>query len=256
MDYRKYVEIDIISIYKNYYASINGGIDGYYETTILEAEIYEVYDTETVAYFSVYPERGLTSLYVLSENQENYDVVFDFVLSLSLFQKILFTSTDQRFLNAIKSHHLRFEIQAYDFSLETTVISNIKMKSVAKKDFDSIDQEFGEFISYNHIQLDQLQSFICEEEEDQLISFGALEPLKLNENRYCISMIVNENFRRKGIGQETVKYLLEHLQRHQKEVNARCYVLNEASKRTLLKSGMRISNYLYKIENKNQLITS
>lgn len=254
MDYRKYVGIDIISIYQNYYASINGGIDGYYETTILDGDIYEVFETQTVAYFSVYPERGLTSLYVLSENQKTYDVVFDFVLTLSLFQKILFASTDQRFLNAINSHHIPFEIQAYDFSLETSIISTIKMKPVTKKDFDQINQQFGEFITYNNIHLDQQQSFIYQE-ADQLISFGALEPLKLNDNRYCISMIVNESFRRKGIGTNTVKYLLEYLQNHQKEANARCYVLNEGSKQTLLKSGMRISNYLYKIENKNQLLT-
>ena len=79
-----------------------------------------------------------------------------------------------------------------------------------------------------------------------MISLGAQEALRLNEDRYCISMIVSEKQRKQSYGCETVKFLVEYLQSNNLECNARCYVHNEASRKTLLKSGLYISNILYK----------
>jgi RimJ/RimL family protein N-acetyltransferase len=82
-----------------------------------------------------------------------------------------------------------------------------------------------------------------------MIAFGGLEPMELNDERFCISMIVNEKYRGRGYGSEVVKYLIEFLQLNDLQANARCYVKNELSKKTLLKAGMRISNKLLKVEN-------
>ncbi len=95
------------------------------------------------------------------------------------------------------------------------------------------------------MDIKEVKSFYYKK-NNEIISFGALESLKLNSNRYCISMIVNEKYRGKGYGVETVKYLISYLQEYKHEVNARCYVKNEISKKTLLRSGMNISNMLYK----------
>jgi GNAT superfamily N-acetyltransferase len=252
MKYRKYINGDTLGLYKQYYKSIDGGIDGYYEKTILDADIYEVYENHTIAYFSVYPNRGLTSLYVLDESQEVYNTIFEFVIDLPLFKNILFTENDKRFINAIKQYNIPYEIQAYNFISDINVVSSIRLKSVTSADYVAIQKEFGEFINYNNIKLERTQTFLYKIDE-KLISFAAVEPLRLNDKRCCISMIVKEEYRRKGIGQETVKFLIEYLHTNDLEANARCYVLNEASKRTLLKSGMIISNYLYKINDKNQL---
>lgn len=246
MKYRKFENENILKLYKSYYSSIDGGIDGYYEKTILDADVYEVYENQPLAYFSVYPERGLTSLFVLNDSQTVYDKVFDFVISLSLFQKMLFSENDKRFFDAIKKRRIPYEIQAYNFISGKDIVPSIKMKLVSSGDYAQIKKEFGEFIIYNDIQLEMTQSFIYEV-EGKLISFAAIEPLRLNDKRYCISMIVNEEYRRRGVGQDTVKFLIDFLHSHNLEPNARCYVLNEASKRTLIRSGMLISNHLYKV---------
>ena len=61
-------------------------------------------------------------------------------------------------------------------------------------------------------------------------------------------MIVLENHRKKGYGVKTLKFLIKNLQERNKEVNARCWYYNEASRRTLLRAGFEESNLLLRVE--------
>ncbi|HAQ56692.1 MAG TPA: hypothetical protein DCR44_04770 [Acholeplasmatales bacterium] len=238
---------DIISIYRQYYQRIHGGIDGYYEKTILDSPIYEIYTNVTLAYFSVHPTRGLTSLVVLPEHNESYETIFSYVIGLPLFTHILFSEKDEQFVDQMKKNNIPYEIQAYNFEANQKSVSSLRMNAVKNKDLDRIRKEFGEFIEYNQISLENKRAFYYAQ-DDKMISFGALEPLRLNENRFCISMVVSEAYRKKGYGSETVKFLIEYLQSKNLECNARCYVHNEASRKTLIKSGLVISNVLYKAQ--------
>ena len=247
MNHKKNMHENFVSIYKQHYKNINGGIDGYYEKTILDSQIYEIYTNATLAFFSVHPTRGLTSLVVLPDHIKLYEMIFSYVIQLPLFTHILFSENDEQFLNQIKKNNIQYEIQAYNFVANQKTISSIQMNIVKHEDMDRIKKEFGEFIEYNQISLESNKSFYYAK-DGKLISFGALEPLRLNENRYCISMIVSDAYRKMGYGSETVKFLVEYLQSNNLECNARCYVQNEASRKTLIKSGLIISNFLYKAQ--------
>lgn len=235
----------LIEIYKQHYKNIGGGIDGYYERTILDSPMYQVYEDEIMAFFSIHQERGLTSLVVLPAFMERYDSIFTYVMGLPLFTQMLFTEKDEHFHNHVLKSKIQMEIQAVNFEANRLVKSSIQMKPVHEEDVDKIREAFGSFIEYNSISLSSNPSFYYEIDE-QLISFGSMEPLRLHANRYCISMIVNEKYRNQGFGCETVKFLIEYLQTNGYEANARCYVHNAASKKTLLKSGLHISNLLYR----------
>lgn len=235
----------ILNLYKDYYQSIKGGIDGYYEKTILDADCYSVKDSQTVGYFTIHKDRGLTSLLVLDPSK--YNQVFDYVISLPLVTKILFTENDKQFMNSVISHNLTTEKQAINFEVDQVLGSKITMKKVEKYDIKRIYNQFKEFIDYNNMDLSNIQSFYYEK-DNKIVSFGALEPMALNQKRYCLAMIVNDKYRRLGYGQETVKYLINYLDKNTLETNARCYIINNASKATLLASGLKISNYLYKVE--------
>jgi len=247
MKYQECMNANILSIYRQHYQRIHGGIDGYYEKTILDSPIFEIYADVTLGYFSVHSERGLTSLVVLPEHIELYETIFSYVIGLPLFTHVLFSEKDEQFVCQLKKNNIPYEIQAYNFEANQKIVSSIRMNIVRKEDIDLIQKEFGEFIEYNQISLEINQAFYYAQ-DDQLISFGALEPLRLNENRYCISMIVSEAYRNRGYGSETVKFLVEYLQSKNRECNARCYVHNEASRKTLIKSGLVISNLLYKAQ--------
>lgn len=240
----------VIDRYIDYYNEINGGIDGYYEKTILEANIYEIIDEVAIGCFSIHEERGLTSLYVYPMFKGRYKEIFDYVLKLQLFNNILFTSNDSMFLSEIENEKLDYAVQAYNFISDKTVISELKMQETKSDDNLCVLETFGDFVSYNNMNLDNTKSFLYKIDGD-IVCFGALEPLRLNSKRFCISMIVNENYRRKGFGTKTVEFLISHLQSANLEVNARCYVLNDTSRKTLIKSGLTISNILYRIDDIN-----
>lgn len=243
----KTLDIDKQNIYINYYKSINGGIDGYYERTILDGQLFTVIDEEVTAYFTLHEERGLTSLFVLPEYKEIYDDIFDYVLDSHMFNNLLFSENDSIFHIACKRRGLHVEIQAYNFEMNKSITSKIILEKTNENIVKEFSNDVKEFIDYNHMDLKSIDSFYYKLNGD-IISFGALEPLQLNPNRYCLSMIVNDDYRGKGYGYKTVQFLIEYLQQNKKEVNARCYVENTISKKTLLKSGMVISNVLYKVE--------
>jgi RimJ/RimL family protein N-acetyltransferase len=239
---------NVFAKYQDYYQAINGGIDGYYENTILDADIYEIIEEEPIACISVHKTRGLTSLVVYTPYIRDYSLIFSYIINLPFIQNILFTEKDMNFLKNVKKHNLDYQTQSYNFEVEKEITTNLQMEPTNKKMHKKIINEFGQFIDYNNMRLSKINSFYLEE-NNELISFGALEPLRLNKTRYCLSMIVSEKYRGKGYGVETVKFLIQYLQANQLQVNARCYVLNDISKKTLLSGGMKITNELYKIEN-------
>ena len=203
----KYYKVEINSAMeavKQYYIDIKGGIDGYYEKTILDANIYAVEEGSIMAYFSVHEERGLTSLVVLPQYISKYTVIFNYVFDSSLFSKILFTENDKQFMENIREKGISYEYQAYNFEVDTKIHTEYIMKPVMNEDINLIKLKFNEFIDYNNIDLNKTKTFYYSDSED-LISFGAIEPLRLDPNRYCISMIVSDKYRNKGVGTETVK---------------------------------------------------
>ena len=246
MKYQKIKEYPI-DVLKSYYKSISGGIDGYYEKTIINADVYIVKDVKIMAYFSVHSERGLTSLIVIHEFQHKYDEIFEFVMKSNLFNNILFTGKDKMFFESVKKHKLKYKVQAYNFESSMNMNTSFKMKKVNNENINLVIDQFSEFIQYNQMDINEIESFLFED-NGNIICFGALEPMVINENRYAISMIVNEQFRGQGYGTKVVQFLVQYVQQKGKEINARCYVLNEVSKKTLLRSGLTISNMLFKVE--------
>lgn len=251
MNYRKSKNTNYINLYQDYYKQINGGIDGYYEKTILDGDLFEVFESDVIAYFTIHEDRGLTSILVLNKYQIIYQIIFDFIIDLPLFENMLFTENDKSFLKNIERLGIKYEVQSYNFADKEEIFSSLKMKRVGSCDEERIKQVFGNFIEYNRINLKETESYYFEE-NNQIISFGGFESMILNNKRYSIFMIVNEQFYEKGFGTETVKFLVELIQSRNYECNARCYVNNIASKKTLLRSGLTLSNKLFKANKFNK----
>ncbi len=247
MNYCKSKIENVFSRYLHHYQNLRGGIDGYYERTIVNATIFEVIDEKPIACFSVHKERGLTSLVVYPKYRNRYSIIFDYVIDLPLFEHVLFTEKDLLFVESIKRRGFEYQIQALNFEVKNEIESTFVMNKTTSNDYQVLQNKYGDFINYNNMKLDKITSFYYRD-NDNIVCFGALEPLILNKNRYCLSMIVSEEYRKQGYGSKTIQFLISYLHKQGKEANARCYVLNEVSKKTLLRSGMEMSNYLYKCE--------
>ena len=172
-----------------------------------------------------------------------------------MIDKVLFTENDTQFQNSMIRANISYVIQAYNFDVIDKIDAEIDMVRIDKSNRKQVYEKFKEFIDYNNMKINEIESFVYIK-SSKILSFGALEPLVLNPNRYCLSMIVDNESRGKGIGFKTVKFLINYLQSKNLEANARCYVKNDVSKKTLLKSGMRISNRLFKAENIKKTISN
>lgn len=243
MEFRKIENIPT-EVFEEYYSSISGGIDGYYEQVILNADSYEVVEEDQLAVFTINEDRGLTSLIVKEKYNNIYDEIFLYVVNLSVVNNMMFSDKDKKYLDAMNRYNIPYYLQSYNFGVSENIDSLLYMKKTSPTDIGEILSSFGDFIRYNNMDLADIESFYYKE-NDKMICFGAIEELKLVKNIYCISMIVNEEYRRKGYGTETIKFLISYLQKNGNDVNARCYFKNESSKKTLLRSGMVITNRVY-----------
>jgi len=238
----------VLHQYKLFYKNIGGGIDGYYEKVIVEADVYEIKKGSSLGCFTIHETRGLTSLIVYPKFKHMYDEIFNYVIALPMVHTVLFTETDKDFMDCVIKHKFKYEVQSLNFLIDKRIVSDLEMVSVLQENHQELRSEFGDFIDYNEIDLTKTQAFYYKE-NGIYICFGALEPMILSENRFCISMIVNEAYRNQQYGTKTIEFLIHYLQKHHCEANARCYVENEVSRKTLIKSGMTRSNYLFKIDN-------
>ena len=232
-----------IELYKNYIQLLGYGIDGYLERLILQSDTFLI---EDLGFFSI-NENTLVGFHLYEGNPDLYKQFIKDIIDDYQVEKILFPSNDDVLVKALSDYDIKD--QAYNFIYPNTCESDFEMILATKQDKESILNTFGEFLEYNEIVYEENELFYYK--EDDIVCLGLFEQYTI-DNRACVAMIVNEKYRKKDYGTKTLKFLVKELQHRNIKVNARCYVLNEASKRTLEKAGFIHSNTLLKIDIKKQ----
>lgn len=244
----EFVNLDYAKeVYKKYFDELEYGIDGYYETRIINSKHYSIIDTDVVGICSIDDENWLTALYVFPENRERYENIFGFIVECSFVKKILFTTKDLLFTSIVKKNKYVLEDQAYNFIMKKSIKTNYEMEYAKIADVETISNTFGDFVKDYKQKIKDNQLFV-RYERGQLVSLGFYDPFKIYEKRACIAMKVVESERRKGHGVKVLEFLIQHLQSNNIFVNARCWIKNEASRKTLLKTGFEPTNKLMRIE--------
>ena len=255
MELERVSYIEALPYYKKYYKKFNYGIDGYYEKMILNSEHYLLLDRGTVGIVSIC-EKQLTGFYIFDDNKIKYIEYLSFVLNQDTVKRILFSTIDAMLFQEITDRNLKIEYQAYNFVIKTQVNTNFRMEVATTNQLGFLIRNFIDFIENSmgcstgdfNRKLANSEIFIGYDINDNPVSMGILDQMVLNPNRYCIGMVVLDKHRRKGYGTKTLQFLINYLQNDSKEVNARCWYYNEASKKTLLKAGFEVSNLLLRVE--------
>jgi len=244
-----------LPIYKEYYNRFKQGIDGYYEKIILNGDHYNLVDEVTVGIVSI-NENQLTGFYIFDNGSPKYSEYFTYVLNQDIIKRIMFSTIDKRLYKEIQDRKLKIEFQAYNFIFNSEINTKFRMEFASKDQLKFIEDNFLDFIE-NSIgssiesfskKIEKSEIFIGYDSNDNPISMGVIEQMLLNPSKYCLGMIVLENQRRKCYGIKTLQYLIKYLKDNNREVNARCWYYNEASKKTLLKAGFKVSNLLLRVE--------
>ena len=247
--------IEALSLYKEYYNQFCIGIDGYYEKRILNGDHYELIDDVSVGVVSINEEQ-LTGFYIFSNGRAKYSDYFEYILNHEFVKRVLFSTIDTRHYKEVLDRNLEIEYQAYNFVFNSQVESDFHMELASKEQLGFIKENFLDFIEESigcsieefTLKIDNSEVFIGYDTDGTPVSMGVLEQMILNPDKYCLGMIVLENYRRRGFGVKTLQFLINYLQTHNKEVNARCWYYNEASMKTLLRTGFEISNLLLRVE--------
>jgi len=247
----KLIQIDRenrIKIYRKYLQEIGFGIDGYYETTMIDEKCYFLFENVNKGVISIHEERGLTGFYIFKEYIDEYETLLDYVLSLREVTKMLFTDCDRQLFKSIQKRGFKIEMQAFNFGLEKTIDTDYKMELAIVENIELYIRVFGDFVLDYKRRIDNNELYIKYDSNGYPISLGAYEPMILNPKKACVSMKVSNKYLRKGYGLQTVLFIIKTLQDKGIEPNARCWYLNEISKKTLLKSGFKVSNHLLRVE--------
>ncbi len=240
MNFKKVPHTKKLELFSSYFQFLTFGIDGYLERLMKRSDTYIINE---IGFFSVF-ENTLVCYHMFAQDITTYDLYLDDILNHFSINKILFPSNDLLLARCYEKYDIKE--QAYNFTYEEICTSNFNMRLATSSDKEKVYKVFGEFLNYNEIVYDESDVFIYQK-GNEIISLGLYENYVIT-NRACVAMIVNERYRKKGYGTKTLKFLVEELQRLNIDVNARCYVLNEASLHTLKKAGFKVSNMLLKIE--------
>lgn len=240
---------DYISKYlKDYAKMLEYGIDGYYERRINNSNFYILYDLDIVGIVCVDNDKYLTCFYIFDEYLDNYLDYFLYSMNYLDINNILFTSKDEVLYGLLKSLNYEILDQSYNFIYPNKVDIEFDMILMNKENKHQVLELFEDFLVYNNVDIDNTKIYL-HYDGNTLVSLGLYEYIKLYENKACIAMIVNPEYRLKGYGYKTIQYLVSVLQSKGITPNARCYYKNIASKNTLIKAGFVLSNKLLKIEN-------
>ena len=237
-----------IKMYREYYHLLKYGIDGYHERTMVDGDSYLLFDNEVKGIISIHEERGLTGFYILDQFLYEYSTILSFVLALPEVTNIMFSTKDTLFTEEITRRQYKTEIQAYNFLLDEELETDYKMELATIDDIELYKTTFGDFIKDYEIKIQNKELYIKYDSKGEFISLGAYDPMILNPKRACIAMKVVESQRQKGYGVKTILFLNQILKEKNMIPNARCWVKNKPSKKTLLKSGFKVSNLLLRVD--------
>ncbi len=233
---------EVLSLYKKYYDELKYGIDGYYERTMLEGDNFLIIGEEVMGIYSVYEERGITGFYVLEKFKERYEEILSYVLDNTTETLLFMTNKDKLLLSEIDRRGYDCEIQSYNFFVKENITTEFTMTLANIDEVDEIEKIFGDFAKNYQEKITKKELYVKKDKLDKYICLGFYEPLTLDPNKACVAMKIVEDERKKGYGYKTVQFIIQTLQDKNITPNARCWVKNHASKKTLEKSGFINSN--------------
>lgn len=237
-----------IKLYKKYYQELTYGIDGYHERMIVDGDSYLLFDNDiNVGIFSVHEERGWTGFYIHPEYRNNYSNYFSYVLSTSLFDKMMFSTRDTILFDEVTSRGYETTMQAYNFKVGEFIDTDYQMELATLDRVDEYKKVFDNFIKDYNKEIENKQLYIKYDGNNNPICLGGFEPMILPENKACVYMKVAESHRRQGHGVNIVKFMIRVLKEQGIEANARCWYQNTNSRKTLNKSGFVESNLLIRV---------
>lgn len=231
--------------YQNYYLSLNGGFDDFYEDLIKESNHYLIeFSNEIIGCFAVNNDNQLVCLYVFNEYKHIYEEIFERIISFDYVSSIKTITNDTMMMNEIIRRNFNFTKGAYNFKyIGDSLRSSLKMRKAKLEDIEDIKVLFKDFFD-NYEERIKKGCLYLGYVKDKIVSLGNTHNHTFNHNVISIGVIVVESERYKGYGVDTIKSLTKEGLDKGLIVQAGCWLYNHASKKMLIKAGLTKVNMI------------
>jgi hypothetical protein len=243
---RKSTLQEIEPLMKEYFKTLNGVTDDFWEHHILSADVYLVLlDHHSIGYFTIYNKEKITQFYIQEKHINLAQPIFKQLLEEYKIKTAFVATCDQLFLSLCLDYHSRIEKQAYFF--DGTVTAEVKAPEykrelffgVKPEELEEVKEKTGDFFDF--VTLKQLEAKdvmlykLCD--NDEVLGYGIAVPNKLQTQYWAVGMIVLEKNRCKGVGRSIQLHLADITRENGHIPISGCWYYNHLSKKTIESAG-------------------
>lgn len=224
-------------------------IESFAEMHILKSNHYLILlEKNIVGYFSIHDQKTITQFFMKKEYRNHSQDVFCAMRKMEFVSEALIPTCDDFFFSHGMDNFSSISKQAYFFQYVNKLIFNfsinVRYKLAEITDLELIKENSEDFFD------DTLEKQIVDEEifigfdNKKVVAFGIFEKGRILKNHVSIGMYTVPEYRQKGVGKQTLSFLIEEGLKNGLEPIAGCWYYNHLSKKTLESVGM-ISNTRY-----------
>lgn len=239
---------EIKQMISNYYSDLQYGTDDFFEGHIKESDFYIIrYDGSVIGVFGSKDDEVLTFIYLDNAYKSLYKQVFDCTISYEHTRKIMTVTNDTNMLNQIIIHNFTIVKQAYNFCyIGETIECDFLLQEARLEDAENIKDIFGDHFEDYEEKIQRKELYVGSV-EGEIVSLGLIVPHSFCDNTVSIGMVTAKEHRRKGYATKTIIQLINTCIDLERQIRAGCSYYNHASKRTLEKAGLIVSNLIIRV---------
>lgn len=242
-----YSEIEKLVISNN--RELSSPIDSFAEMHILKSNHYTILlDDEVIGYCSVYNGKTVTQFYITKEYRAYSQEVFSIVRKVEFVSEALIPTCDEFFLSLGFDNYSNIKKQAYffQFSHKRDYISalNVQYRLADISDLELIRENSEDFFDETLEKQIKDKEIYIGFDNSKPVAFGIYEKGGILQHCVSIGMYTVPEYRTKGVGKQTLNFLIEEALNKDLNPIAGCWYYNHLSKKTLESVGM-ISNTRY-----------
>ncbi|MEN8905622.1 MAG: hypothetical protein ABF289_06640 [Clostridiales bacterium] len=236
-------------MFDKYYNDLNGGFDDFFEEIIIKGFQYKIkHHEEIIGVFAISADNKLICIHLENKYINLYELIFNNIVKFNEVQGIVSITNDTKMLNEIIKRNYRIIKQAYNFIYTDGIQkTDLEYKKATLADISTMKNLFKDFFNdyEERVKTDSLYLGI---KNNKIVSLGHIKHHEFNADIVSIGMIVTEDERKNGYGCDTIKAMINEGIKRDATIQAGCWFYNHASKKTLEKAGLNVSNIIIRVD--------
>ncbi|URZ04314.1 hypothetical protein CLROS_028100 [Clostridium felsineum] len=236
-----------------YIKSLHFAQEQYLEQIVKKCDVYIIeIESKIKGYFCVNNDKVIYEFYLDVEALKFSQYIFKTIIENGYFTSAECKSYDSLFMSLCLDFHKKASCSGYlfrdfyDTEISLSGFEKLKFRQAELRDVSKIDDINYDFFQRLEEQIVKGEIFVLYSNE-VLLGAGVIQKVFHSTNYYDIGMIVNKNYRNRGIGTYIITKLRQIACNKKLEPICGCWYYNYASKKALEKAGFiskhRILNF-------------